>query len=586
MGGPWEQYQTEGPWKAYQDVKTSPIDPSMSQADVIRNAAMGRIPRGDAEAFLRSVGSNPALIDQFGKGQNKADEAVGSLQSTLKGALSGFGDEAAAAMQAPVTAAISKFTDNPLTMQQAYQGGLDYARNNQDAYAINHPTADMVGDVGGMIAQAGALRGVGGPLTARALKLFTPKGIVSRVATSAVGGAAAGGAQGAVRGYGEGETPDQRTQLAGDTAAEYAKGGAALGAVAPIAGAAVKAVTQPMKKDFAPTLLGEGATGVDDVGKFSHIQKKLADNYGELKGAEKKAWDNVRAQAAGKSIGAGSMGNLQKQVMDAQATLTDNDAAGVVDRILTRWGNMNRIPAEELIANRATLSKASMRNAGLRPIVETIDNTLSSMGINGLSDALKISKQRFSQFDDVAPIANSLGEYATAADFGKAVFGAGSIANASKAAQRVKEVMRAAGEAHKDVKHALDQAVVHRVLQTATSAGDETVWLDKAFREINGLRQKNPELWGMLSKDTQEGLSKLGDAMNAAGKSGKLEKASQYTLWGLNKIMSPLGVRQVVQRPATTASQVRLSFDDVKKLMKMRPDEGRSFLDTLTGKGK
>jgi hypothetical protein len=581
--------------------QTTPANPmgDATPADVIRNAAMGRVDRGQADAFLQSVGMDPSAIDNFGKQeQSPGQKILGGAEQLLSGALSNFGDEAAAGMAAVPAAAASQLTNTPLSISDAFNAALQGVRTNQDSFQKQNPGTTAGLKLGGTLAQFAALRGAPGevanaaaksPLTMRALALFKPSSGIGKVVASTAVGAGTGAATGAVQGAGEGETADMRNAMAGDQAQTGAIVGGALGAAAPAVAGTAKALTRPMKKDFSGKLLGEGADSVDDVGKFAHVQRKLSDKYGELTAAENAAWDGVRKQAAGKGVAPKSIQPLQQKVMDAQATLTDNDAAGVVDRILTRWNRFaeagEQIPAEELIANRSTLSKASAKNAGLRPIVGEVETQLKNLGID-VDKAVGLTKKRFAEFDDIAPIASALGENATAADFGKAVFGSGSVANATKAAQRVKEVMRAAGSDHADVKQALDQAVVHRILQTSSNGGEETVWIGKAAREINNLRQKNPEMWNMLGKDTQEGLSKLRDQMLKADKSGKIQMASQGLLWAANKILMPIGAKQTVRFPSTTGLQSTVDFKTIKELMKLRPDEGRSALDALMGKGK
>lgn len=554
-------------------VPSNPMGADATPAQVIRNAAMGRIDRPSAEAYLKSVGMDPKAIDNFGKDASTTDVLMGMAQKPAQGLTFGWADDALAKVL-PANVIDKMRTQSDLA-QKTDPGGASAAE------LFGTGVGALAG--GEVIQAAGKLPFIG-PLTSRALALLKPSGGVGKVLAGGASGATGGAISGYLHGKGQGETPESKDRLAGEAAGTGALFGGAVGAAAPVVSAAAQALTQPMKKDFSPSLVGKDATGIDDVGKFAQVQKTLADKYSKVSTAEENAWNAISASHGGKALSKEASASLRGDLSKALVDSTSDDAANAIQRQIDRIdAHPDGLPVNQAIAARRVLSKSSVGNGSLRAPVEFIDGQLKKAGIP-IDEAVGLTKKRIGEFDEVAPIAAAMGENATAADFGKAVFGSGSVANATKAAQRVKEIMRASGDAHLDVKQALDQAVVHRILQTSTSGGEDTVWLGKAAREVNNLRQKNPEMWGMLSKDTQEGLLKLRDEMLKNDKAGKLQVASQGVLWALNKALSPFGAKQVVKFPSTAELQTRMSFDEVKKLMNLRPDEGVSAWGAIVNK--
>jgi len=184
----------------YQAAPANPMGDA-TVAQVVRNAAMGRINRTEADAYLQSVGMDPSIIDRFGKeNMGAGSSAMGGAQQYLSGALMGFGEEAAASMAAPAAALATSFTDTPLSVGEAYNAGLENLRTNKDQFSKQSPIASGVLNVGGGLSTALAIRGVA-PGMQKGLADVAARGLIPGIATSGGIGALSGG----VYGFGEGE---------------------------------------------------------------------------------------------------------------------------------------------------------------------------------------------------------------------------------------------------------------------------------------------------------------------------------------------------------------------------------------------
>lgn len=231
-------------------------------AQVTRNATMGRIDKGQAAAYLESVGLDPALVESYGaperiKSPMDAASRMGETlqgmgQQYLGGAMAGYGDEAAAAMASIPSAIATQFTDNPLSVGQAYEAGLEGLRQNKDQFYAQNPIASTGLNLAGGITSALMMRGVA-PSLQKGVTEFAAKGIIPSLATSGGIGALSGG----VYGFGEGEGGGAaRTANAGNMGllgGLFGVGGAAAGrAVGSMTERAMKAFSKAPKAIPAP----------------------------------------------------------------------------------------------------------------------------------------------------------------------------------------------------------------------------------------------------------------------------------------------------------------------------------------------
>ena len=208
------------------DAQPVPANPmgDATPAQVIRNAAMGRIDRGQAEAYLSSVGLDPAAIDRFGQKNMSATRQVqGASQQYVNGALSGFGDEIAAGMAAATAAAASP----DITVSDAYPAALEDLRQNKDAYQIQNPAVSTGLNIAGILTQLAGARNVA-PGLQKGIVDVSAKGAIPSALTS--GGI--GALSGSLYGFGEGEGGVRaRASEAGDMGLLGGLGGAAGAAI-------------------------------------------------------------------------------------------------------------------------------------------------------------------------------------------------------------------------------------------------------------------------------------------------------------------------------------------------------------------
>jgi hypothetical protein len=204
----------------------NPIGPDATPAQVIRNAAMGRIDRAVAEKYLKSVAIDPSAIDNFGKDASGTDVAMGLAQKPAQGLTFGFSDEALGSILPPNV--------------------LEHMRRQADEAAIKHPLTsaglEIGGNVVGAIAAAQAL-----PTVAGAVTNATAAGVIPSAATTAGLGALSGALYGA--GSGEGGV---QTRL--ENAADMGLLGGLLGPVGSAAGRTIGPLTERALK-----LFGKGA---------------------------------------------------------------------------------------------------------------------------------------------------------------------------------------------------------------------------------------------------------------------------------------------------------------------------------------
>lgn len=194
---------------------------NMTPRDVVRNAAMGRIDKTEAQQYLKSIGSDPAMIDRFGEKKLSAFETVGgAVGQAAKGIpfVGTFTDEAAAAVGAVPTYVASQFTDTPMEYGAIREATQQKLREQADVFQKQNPYLSaglqLAGGVG-----TGYRMLQGAPLS----KALTLPGAAKNLATGALFGTAYGA--------GEGETPEMRADLAKD----YGATGAVAGAVLPAA---------------------------------------------------------------------------------------------------------------------------------------------------------------------------------------------------------------------------------------------------------------------------------------------------------------------------------------------------------------
>lgn len=226
-------------------VPANPMGADSTVAQVIRNAAMGRIDRGQASAYLQSVGMDPKVIDEFGSQHLGAgDTLMGMGEQYIGGALAGFGDEAAAGMAAIPASVATQFTDTPLSVGQSYDAGLEGLRQNKDQFQQQAPIAAGVLNLGGAVSTALAGRGVA-PGMQKGITDFAAKGFLPSLATSSGVGALSGG----VYGFGEGEGSGKARAA---QAADMGLLGGVFGVAGNMAGRAVGSLTERAMKAYAP----------------------------------------------------------------------------------------------------------------------------------------------------------------------------------------------------------------------------------------------------------------------------------------------------------------------------------------------
>lgn len=172
------------------------------------------------------------------RGSPAGKYARGLLGSVASGTLFAgeYVDEAAGA-------ATGLFTDATPEM------GTEYARQIRKQFADEHPTADLLGRVGGGILSGAALaRGIAvlAPKFSGWLSSIMPASLSGRTVAAIPAGATAGGIEGTVAGYGAGTTPETRKATAQEYGTYGALGGGVAGPLGVLAGAGVTKLMEPI----------------------------------------------------------------------------------------------------------------------------------------------------------------------------------------------------------------------------------------------------------------------------------------------------------------------------------------------------
>jgi hypothetical protein len=348
------------------DTEPVPANPmgDATPAQVIRNAAMGRIDRGQAEAYLSSVGLDPAAIDRFGQKNMSATRQVqGAFQQYVNGALSGFGDEIAAGMTAAIAAAASP----DITVSDAYPVALEDLRQNKDAYQIQHPAVSTGLNIAGIATQLGAMRNVA-PGIQKGIADVSAKGAIPSMLTS--GGI--GALSGSLYGFGEGEGGVRaRAAEAGDVGLLGGLGGAAGAAVfraagpltekarrlfgKPAASAAPTAIAQPLASTEMRVTRKPANVVAQLQDSTQGLSKDLVDTTGMIPLTKGQATQNQKLQSLENMARAGALDDA------SQAAIYKADYAQQ-DAIKKSLGALAGGEAsEEALGNAAGLLKGGYR---------------------------------------------------------------------------------------------------------------------------------------------------------------------------------------------------------------------------------
>lgn len=196
----------------FSEAPSNPMGEDATPAQVIRNAAMGRIDRTQAEDYLKSVGMDANSIDRFGDNASSFDTLAGLAQKPGQGAMFGTADEAVGAVTNPAA-------------QEAMRRQLDMASKN---YPVTSAGLEIGGNILGTLGLSRAFPKISGAIVNAA-----SKGVIPSLATSAGVGAVSGGIYGA--GEGEGGA-DARLKNAGDMGLFGGLGGVAGAAGAKVLG--------------------------------------------------------------------------------------------------------------------------------------------------------------------------------------------------------------------------------------------------------------------------------------------------------------------------------------------------------------
>lgn len=435
--------------------------------------------------------------------------------------------------------------------QQNLSKGLDAALGTEE-----HKSQTKLGEYANLAGQGAATALLGGPTAMNAL----------RGATGGVGAGVGGDVGDKIAG-----TPGR---VVGTVAGAY------FGATAPdrISNVAKDGINWLRGSPQAQTALGDVAGGVDDVGRAQEVQKVLKGEYDKVTASEDALWGQVRKESAQSALPVSKAKELTQKLLDAQADMTSNEAAGMVDRQIARINRFvdagQDIPANEVIGMRKTLSKAAQKDGGLWSAVRNTDDFIAdNLDVPTLPKAISASRSRFQVFDDQKAVAAAIADDATPESFGRVLFGGSSPSNAPNAAQYYNQVVKAAGKGGEPkVRQMLDQAVAHRILQVARSNEGDKVWIGKAANEVSNLYRKNPSLWKELSKGTRDQLLQMEKTLRAEGGTGALNKVGELLFGIINRSSSPLGLKTNLSLPSPFAPKTVAELDEVVKAMGQRPE--------------
>ncbi|RWE44237.1 hypothetical protein [Mesorhizobium sp.] len=355
-----------------------------------------------------------------------------------------------------------------------------------------------------------------------------------------IGSGLTGTASGFIQGVGEGDSRNLNAGVGAVAGPVLTAAGQVVKSTASAGKSAVGAVANALRKpEAAAATYITGLNAANVAEKASVVQKVLNGSHEAASKVEDAAWSKLRADVADKAIATKEAKPLMDKLIEVQGNTLNNDSAGVIGRQLERLnrfvGNNLSIPAAELVGIRRTLSKASVRDAGLRDAVSYVDGILKNrLDVPSLETALNASKDKFARFDDQATVAKLIAGETTAASAGKVI----NPANA-QAANNFKQVVGAltdeadVAQAKLTMQQGVASSLVQDAISSSDSAGGLIVSKNTLASNIAKLRNNNPELWGLLETKQRQALANLETGLRK-GQNNPVSLLGNFAVkWGL-----------------------------------------------------
>ncbi|TGT42784.1 hypothetical protein [Mesorhizobium sp. M8A.F.Ca.ET.165.01.1.1] len=399
--------------------------------------------------------------------------------------------------------------------------------------------------------------------------------VASSFGEKVLAGAVAGGEQGFIQGLGK---EDNRTV---NTAV-----GAGLGAATGVISAGASKVIQKLKEPAAQSVAGDVLGSGDVASHAADVRQILQGQHDIASQAEDLAWNKVRQEVVGQELNNKAIRSLQDKLLETQSTLTNNDSAATVDRILTGINKFvsgdQRIPAPTVLGWRKALSRASAKDAGLRDSVGVLDSVLKeNLNVASLPKAIGATTNRFAKFVDQEAVAKAIADSATPETVGRVL-----MRDTSQGADVFNQVMKAAGDQAEEAKGAMQQGIGYHLLSdgvvTYNKAGVPVISKNGVADNIFALRSQNKSLWSKLSPAQQQGLTELATNLK---KSADGNIASNL----VRVISNFLGPKATVVNKITGATEKlapsqQIDLPKAIEMMKVRPS-GQSGASSLKSFG-
>lgn len=364
-------------------------------------------------------------------------------------------------------------------------------------------------------------------------------------------------------------------QLAGAIAGPSVLEGAAKGVVkaAPIVAGKAAKVVQSLKSPKSVSVAGEVLGDTDLAGTAKAVQDILKGQYNKSAKVEDYLWKRVRREAENVTIPSNKARKLQETLIDAQSSLTNNDSAGVVDRVLrdiSRFAaNDMRVPANMAIGWRRALSKASTKDASLRPVAKEVEGFLTdTLNVKSLPKAIQASTRRFEKFVDQDVVAKTIADEATPETVGKLL-----LRDGTQGAQIFDQVIKAAGKQAPEATKAMQQGIAHNVLSegvvTYNRAGEAVVNKNALADNVFQLRTANKSLWNKLTTRQQEGLLALAANAKKSAEGNIVSNVARVVADFMGPKVSV--VNRITGASEKLAPSQQMTIQEALELMKIRP---------------
>jgi hypothetical protein len=326
-------------------------------------------------------------------------------------------------------------------------------------------------------------------------------------------------------------------------------------------------------------------SGVSEADAAQDVRNILTKEHASVAAKEKAAWEAVRAEAAQQSIPYTRIGQLQEALMGAQAGAGAGGQA-VIDgqlRALNRFvdGGLD-VPAQQVVAMRQALSRASARDGGLREAVKAMDEILGeTLNVRSLPKALSASRNRFGLFDEQKAVADAIADGTSVERVGEILFKGN-----AQASEVFDQVLRAAGPRAAEAEIAMQRGIVRHVLNDgvisyARKGGEPIINKQALSDNVFKLRDRNRSLWIKLTTGQRESLLRMAEGLKKSADGNVLSR-------NLGRVMDMFGPKVAVVNRLTGATE-QLSprqTMNISDAIKMLDEPIRRVAQPLSGGGK